>query len=95
MTVYLLHFETPLHHARHYIGYAEHVKRRLEHHRNGTGARLLQVCNERGIAYDLVRTWEGEGRDFERKLKNCKHAARYCPMCNTRARQYRPKEKQP
>jgi predicted GIY-YIG superfamily endonuclease len=75
MTVYLLHFETPLHHAQHYIGYAEHVERRLEHHRNGTGARLLQVCNERGITYTLARTWEGEGKDFERKLKRCKHAA--------------------
>jgi hypothetical protein len=49
------------------------------------------VCNERGITYTLARTWEGEGKDFERKLKRCKKAALYCPMCNPRAREYHPK----
>lgn len=91
MTVYLIHFQTPLHHARHYIGYAERVKSRLAHHRHGTGARLLAACNSVGIEYDIARTWEGEGRDFERKLKRCKNAARYCPVCNPNAREYTPK----
>ncbi|MEP0806735.1 MAG: endonuclease [Chloroflexota bacterium] len=91
MTVYLIHLDAPLHHARHYVGYAEHVKQRLAHHRQGTGARILAVCNERGIEYDIVRTWEGAGKTFERKLKNCKHAARYCPKCTTRPRDYNPK----
>ena len=92
MTVYLIHFKTKLQHARHYVGYADRVKARLAHHRDGTGARILAVCNERGIDYDLARTWEGQGRTFERKLKNCKHAARYCPVCNPgHAREYKPK----
>jgi predicted GIY-YIG superfamily endonuclease len=95
MTVYLLHFQTKLHHARHYVGYAEHVKRRLAHHRQGTGARILAACNERGIGYDLARTWDGAGRGFERKLKRCKNAARYCPVCSEHAREYRPKDGEP
>lgn len=91
MTVYLIHLDKPLEHARHYVGYAEHVEQRLAHHRNGTGARLLAVCNERGIEYDIVRTWDGADRTFERKLKNCKHAARYCPVCSSSPRDYNPK----
>ena len=93
MTVYLIHFQTKLKHAGHYVGYAEKVNKRLAHHRHGTGARVLAVCNERGIEYDIARTWEGEGRDFERKLKNCKNAARYCPVCNGHAREYHPTKK--
>jgi predicted GIY-YIG superfamily endonuclease len=93
MTVYLIHFEAAVHHARHYIGYATDVARRLDEHRHGAGARLLAVCNQRGIGYDLARTWEGAGRGFERKLKRCKNAARYCPVCNgEHARDYHPKE---
>ena len=95
MTVYLIHFQEPLHHARHYVGFADKVNKRLAHHKQGSGARILQVCNERGIGYDLARTWEGQGRDFERKLKNCKNAARYCPVCNPHAREYRPKDNEP
>lgn len=93
MTVYLIHFQTALRHARHYVGFAHRLQDRLTHHKQGSGARILQVCNERGIGYDLARTWEGKGRDFERKLKRCKNAARYCPVCKQGcAREYRPKD---
>jgi hypothetical protein len=34
-----------------------------------------------------------EVRELKRKLKNCKHAARYCPICSgEHAREYRPKD---
>ncbi len=93
MTVYLIHFQTNLKHARHYVGYADKVNKRLAHHKHGTGARILAVCNALGIEYDIARTWEGEGRTFERNLKNCKNAARYCPVCKQgRAREYKPKD---
>lgn len=93
MTVYLIHFQTALRHARHYIGFASRVKQRMAHHKQGSGARILQACNERGIGYDLARTWEGKGRGFERKLKRCKNAARYCPVCNgEHVREYKPKD---
>ena len=38
---YLLHFDPPYKHARHYVGYTEHLDVRVEQHRNGTGANLL------------------------------------------------------
>lgn len=92
MTVYLLHFDKPLKHASHYIGWAENVEKRIEHHRDGTGARLTQVIAEQGIGFTVARTWEGADKTFERRLKNCKHAADYCPLCSwEHTRDYHPK----
>jgi len=37
MPVYILHFETPLHHAKHYVGFSQNkrtLKQRLEHHKH-------------------------------------------------------------
>jgi predicted GIY-YIG superfamily endonuclease len=79
--VYLLHFDTPLCHARHYIGYAGDIENRLALHRAGGGARILAVCKERGITWRLVRTWPGT-RQTERALKRQKHGPRLCPVCN-------------
>jgi len=84
MTVYLIHFDRPIgterQKAEHYLGSAKDLEARLAEHRNGTGARLLQVLRERGIGWQCVRTWEG-GRDLERRLKKQKHAWRHCPVC--------------
>lgn len=89
--VYLLHFQVPLGNAanprgqaRHYLGYAAHLERRLEEHRAGRGAALMAAVAKAGIAWDCVRTWEG-GRDVERALKNKKNARLLCPVCSGRA----------
>jgi GIY-YIG catalytic domain len=84
--VYLVHLQTklgsdhPKGGAGHYIGQTIDLERRLAQHREGTGARILAAANERGIAYDVVRTWPG-GRDVERRLKNLRNAPRLCPTC--------------
>lgn len=49
MMVYLLHLDTPLSHAKHYMGSCDDLDARLERHRTGSGARMLAVCIERGI----------------------------------------------
>lgn len=89
MTVYLLHFERPIsdrHTCQHYIGYAVNLEARIRHHRNGTSkARLLEVAKERGIGFEVVRTWEG-GKDLERMLKNLKNAPSLCPKCQEMSR---------
>ena len=79
-TVYLIHLDQPYKHARHYIGWASQLKRRIAHHRNGTGARFLQVVNEAGIDWKVVKTWEGD-RSLERRLKDRHGASRFCPVC--------------
>lgn len=82
--VYLLHFDRPIsdkHTCQHYIGFANNLESRIGYHRKGrSGVRLLEVAYERGIGFQVVRTWEG-GKDLERKLKNQKQAPKLCPVC--------------
>lgn len=80
-TVYLIHFSEPLKHAHHYLGYTRDLAARMDAHRNGQGARLLQVIQSFGIEYTVVRTWPG-GRKLERQLKNQHHTPRLCPICH-------------
>jgi len=81
-TVYLLHFDEKLHHAQHYLGFAENgnLESRIEQHRNGTGANIMRVIREHGITFQVATTWSGD-RKFERRLKNRKCAGRFCPIC--------------
>lgn len=84
-TVYLLCFSRKLHHAAHYIGWAKCLEKRLEHHRAGTGARLMAACKREGITFTLARTWEGD-KNLERKLKKKKCAPKLCPLCRAKAK---------
>jgi len=80
-TVYLLHLDPPVKHARHYVGYtAKGVEQRLEAHRAGRGARLLEVVKEAGGTFRLTRTWPGS-RALERAIKDRKNAPKLCPEC--------------
>ena len=90
-TIYLLHLDTPLAHARHYVGLADDLDARLERHASGQGARMLAVCRERNITWTLARTWTGD-RNFERWLKRKKGAAWFCPLCSGAAAHNRAKE---
>lgn len=82
--VYLLCFAEKYQHAQHYIGFVdggeEELQSRLQHHRTGTGARLMQVVSEAGIDFKLARTWPDGDRNFERRLKNMKKSSQYCPI---------------
>jgi len=80
--VYLIHFDHPYQHARHYIGYSDDVDLRLERHRNGRGSPLLRSVAAAGIGFSLVRLWPNVSRDFERRLKKRKKARLLCPVCN-------------
>ena len=77
-TVYLLHFDQPYKHARHYVGWARNVKRRLAEHAAGRGARLLAVVRDAGIGWQLARLWPGS-RARERQIKRQGGHARHCP----------------
>lgn len=78
--VYLLHFERPYKHARHYLGSTDDLRERLEQHVRGTGARLLAVVRDAGIAWTIARTWQGD-RTLERRLKRHGGMRRLCPRC--------------
>jgi predicted GIY-YIG superfamily endonuclease len=84
-TVYLLHFDRPYAHARHYAGWTGDLPARLAEHAAGRGARLLAVLAEAGIGWRLARTWPGTRRR-ERQLKRQGGASRRCPLCGVRPR---------
>ena len=82
--VYLLHFERPHAHARHYLGYSDDIPSRLKAHKAGRGARLIEVIVGTGNSFVLARTWPGATRTDERRLKNRKGSPRLCPICTGR-----------
>lgn len=89
--LYLLHFDPPVQHARHYLGYVnggqvgiqERVQRRLDEHRTSLskGSPLVRAAVAQGSTITLARTWVPSDRTTERKLKNRKNAGQLCPIC--------------
>ena len=79
-TVYLIHFDTPLKHARHYVGWASDLELRLERHRSGNGSALMRAVKDEGITWRLARQWAGTRND-ERRLKKQRNTPRQCPIC--------------
>lgn len=81
-TIYLLHFDRPFGHAKHYTGWTGNgdIDRRIDAHRRGEGARLLAVMRRVPIGFVLARTWQGD-RHRERRLKRQGGASRRCPIC--------------
>jgi predicted GIY-YIG superfamily endonuclease len=83
--IYMLHFDQPYRHARHYVGWTEDLLDRLDRHATGHGARLIAVIWQAGIGFSAVRICEGT-RTTERAIKNAGGSVRYCPTCTTHPR---------
>lgn len=89
-------------HAKHYIGSSKDILARLVDHLQGKsghlvrkngrvsykhgGARILNVCNHRGIRYHIAKiivcATEKQARAEEARLKGSSKYARLCPHCN-------------
>lgn len=81
MSVYLIHFERPYQHARHYLGYADDVTARLYRHQAGTGARLMEVITAAGIPWHVAKVWPDGTAELERALKLWHSGVKLCPTC--------------
>jgi len=85
MSVYLIHFDKPLAHARHYMGFADgdmdRIEARLKRHKKNRGSALMAAVNAAGIDYKVARVWLNYTRDQERKLKKQKNSPDLCPIC--------------
>lgn len=79
--VYLLHFDPPVAHAQHYLGWALDAMARVDEHLRGAGAALVRAAVARGSHVELVRVWREVDRAFERRLKNGGTLKRVCPIC--------------
>jgi hypothetical protein len=64
--IYIIHFETPYFHARHYVGYCKDgaLDQRLARHRAGLGSRLMHAIELACIEYTVALTHPGD-RSFE------------------------------
>lgn len=86
--VYLIHFDRPYRHARHYTGWTTNLDARLLDHAKGRGANLIRVISSVGIGWVVARTVVGT-RHRERKLKSWGWARRgNCPVCRGDLPQY-------
>lgn len=92
MTVYLLHIEPPLAHARHYIGFTSDptADRRIAEHMAGgaKGSPLIRAALAAGRRVSVAHVFEGDaaGRDFEANLKAQRNTRGWCPHCGINAR---------
>lgn len=87
MTVYVLHFDPPYKHARHYIGFCEkEVNTRLATHCNGNGNPLVKAAVAAGSKITVAHVFKGADRTFERKLKNRRDVCKWCRLCKRKQR---------
>ena len=80
-TIYLIHFDTPYRHARHYMGFTTNLQQRIKRHKAGRGSRLMSVIAQAGIGWTVVQTWAGD-RHLERRIKRAGGLSRSCPICS-------------
>lgn len=81
--LYLLHFAPRYLHAGHYLGFATNIRRRVGEH-TACGPRsspLVRAALRAGSLVTVTRTWPGEGRITERRLKRGGGLSRHCPVC--------------
>lgn len=85
-TVYLLHFDVPVHHARHYLGWTGQVtvEDRVQRHLDGRGSPLVAAADRLGDVR-IARVWYQVDRNFERRLKKGKETPALCPVCSGKA----------
>jgi len=79
--VYIVHFDRPYHHARHYLGWSHFPYERFAAHDAGHGSPLVRAVRRAGIGIWLALLVEG-GRDLERWYKRQRSTPRYCPHCS-------------
>lgn len=86
-SLYLLCFPGGLHvtgnrYASHYLGWTEReIEARVSEHLRGQGSPMVRAAVNAGFNVEIVRTWENVTRNQERRVKDSKNLARYCPRC--------------
>lgn len=85
-TIYLIHFDVPFGHARHYMGWTADLNARLAAHASGRGSKLMAAVSRAHISWQVSRTWVQTTRRRERQLKVQGGHSRKCPQCGVRPR---------
>lgn len=89
--VYILHFERPFKHARHYVGYCEDSRfdeRMKEHHAARYQDSFMGKVNAAGIKWEVARVIPGADENLERRIKFIwKRTAALCPCCTEKPKE--------
>jgi len=81
--IYILHFDRPFSHAKHYVGSADNVSLRVLEHATGRGANLMRHVVGAGIGFIVSCTFPGTRGDERIMKKRWKDVAkRRCPVCS-------------
>ena len=82
--VYIIHFDPPYKHARHYTGISLNSQDRFIEHDNGTGGNLTRIAKNHGVKFILNVIATGlsfyEAHAKEKLIKH-KGSKIYCPIC--------------
>lgn len=86
--VYVLHFDPPFKHARHYVGWTdqEDIAARLDDHVKCRGSRLVKAAAAAGVKVEIAHVIVGADRNFERKIKRSTDVCRWCRLCGRNER---------
>jgi len=85
--LFLLHFEPPYKHARHYLGYAVGTGRGSSYAKaiaRGTAIgphELVMAAQWAGCTITVADVFEGAGRAVQRTMRASHHLHRFCPIC--------------
>jgi predicted GIY-YIG superfamily endonuclease/GNAT superfamily N-acetyltransferase len=85
MWIYLLHYQTALHHSQHYLGISDDPEQRIATHARGEGSSFTAEMARLGINFSvgmLAQCSVAKSRQYERTLKQSKNLHRYCDFCN-------------
>ena len=90
--VYILHFDKPFHHARHYIGSANNVAERVAKHTSNPDVKMLIAALQQGITFTVARTFRNNrvnGHTKEYRIKRSGGVGKQglCPICNKEKKQ--------
>lgn len=83
--IYVLHFSTPLKHAKHYTGCTLNLRARLTAHACGAGSAITRALHRQGIGFTLGSLFtccKADMRRLERSLKDHNHGPRFCRLCS-------------
>jgi hypothetical protein len=83
MPLYLLHFDRPYEHARHYLGYSsgDPIHRITLHRAGRSGCRLTEAVARAGISMSIGWCCYVGDRHDERRLKERSHLPLLCRRC--------------
>lgn len=86
--LYLLHFDPPYRHARHYLGYAigtgrgrDYAKAQARGHAIGAHE-LVQAAQADQVSIHVADVLVGAGRATQRAMRSSHNLARHCPICS-------------